>query len=227
MLPDGIIKGGTALKVRFGDAQTRFSRDLDAARPAGTDLAMYLDGLDENLHKGWHDVRGIVRPGRPVKAPQSVPLEYVMQPFKVALSYKGGDWLTIDLEIGYDELGSTAAPELRISQDIVGLFESLGLPAPAPIPMLPVDHQIAQKIHACTWVGDGGGNERAHDLVDLQIIVQEEQPDLAAAGVTAARLFASRKAQAWKPVVVAYSSEDEKKDWGKLYAELPAIIGQI
>lgn len=38
MLPPGVIKGGTALKVRLGDAHTRFSRDLDAARQAGATL---------------------------------------------------------------------------------------------------------------------------------------------------------------------------------------------
>lgn len=218
LLPDGIIKGGAALKVRVGDAQTRFSRDLDAARAAGTDLEAYLDELDENLRQGWHGFTGTVRPGRAVKAPPSVPAEYVMQPFKVGLLYRGSEWLTIDLEIGHDEVGSTAEPEYRIASEVVELFESLGLPAPAPIAMLPVGHQIAQKLHACTWVGDGTGNERAHDLVDLQILVAEENPDLAAAGVVAARLFASRKAQAWKPVVVAYRSSDEKQDWGNLYA---------
>lgn len=222
MLPDGIIKGGTALKVRVGDAQTRFSRDLDAARPAGTDLETYLDELDANLRRGWHGFTGTVRAGRPPKAPPSVPADYVMQPFKVALAYKGNGWLTIDLEIGHDEVGSTAEAEHRIASDVVELFESLGLATPAPIAMLPVAHQIAQKLHACTWVGDGTGNQRAHDLVDLQIIVAEEHPDLAAAGVVAARLFAFRKAQTWKPVVVAYRSDDAKLDWGALYAEAAA-----
>ena len=42
--------------------------------------------------------------------------------------------------------------------------------------------------------------------------MREEQPDLAAAGVTASRLFASRRAQPWKPVVVAY------EDWESIYA---------
>lgn len=34
MLPPGVVKGGTALKIRVGDGTTRFSRDLDAARTA-------------------------------------------------------------------------------------------------------------------------------------------------------------------------------------------------
>ena len=33
MLPDGVIKGGCAIKMRFGDEATRFTTDLDTARP--------------------------------------------------------------------------------------------------------------------------------------------------------------------------------------------------
>jgi hypothetical protein len=219
VLPEGVIKGGTALKVRVGDAQTRFSRDLDAARAAGTDLDQYIDELRENLADGWGGFTGTIRPGREVKAPPAVPGDYVMRPFKVSLSYKGSVWLTIDLEIGHDEVGSTGEPELRIAGDVVELFESLGLPTPQPIPMLPLPHQIAQKLHACTWEGEWKGNTRAHDLVDLQVIIAEEDPDLAAAGVVAGRLFRSRRAQAWKPVVASHGDEDPRYNWATIYAE--------
>lgn len=37
MLPGGVVKRGSALKLRFGDAQTRFTRDLDAAREGDLD----------------------------------------------------------------------------------------------------------------------------------------------------------------------------------------------
>ncbi len=212
LLPPGVVKGGSALKIRMGDAQTRFSRDLDAARSAGATLDEYLDELDENLRAGWHGFTGTVRDAPPPRVPPTVPPEYVMKPFKIALAYKGSAWVTIDFELGRDEVGSTAAPDLAIARAVLDLFAALGLPEPAPIALLPVDHQIAQKLHACTWAGDGRGNDRAHDLVDLQVLVRGERPDLAAAGITAARLFASRRAQAWKPVVVAYDN------WGSIYA---------
>ncbi len=213
MLPPGMMKGGTALKVRIGDTRTRFSRDLDATRMADTSLDAYLDSLDANLGAGWHGFTATVRKGRPVQAPLNVPDDYVMRPFKIALAYKGSRWVTIDFELGRDEVGSTTVADERIAPDIVAFFVSVGLPAPAPIPLLPVDHQIAQKIHACTLVGASGGNERAHDLVDLQILVRAEQPDLAAAGETARRLFAARRAQAWPPTVVAFDR------WESIYAE--------
>ncbi len=212
MLPEGVMKGGAALQVRAGDTHARASRDLDASRPVGGDLDDYLDDLAANLAAGWHGFTGTVRQAPSPRPPAGVPPDYVMKPFKIAFSYKGSAWVTIDFELGRDEVGSTALPDLRIADSIAALFAALGLAEPAPIPLLPVDHQIAQKLHACTWVGDGGGNARAHDLVDLQVLVREEKPDLAAAGVTASRLFASRKAQPWKPVVVAYEG------WGGIYA---------
>jgi len=213
MLPPGVVKGGTALKIRVGDGTTRFSRDLDAARTAGTDIEDYLADLDARLAAGWHGFTGTIRADRPVKAPPSVPDDYVTQPFKIALAYRGSAWVTIPFELGRDEIGSTVRAEARIAPDILVLFEAIGLPAPAPIPLLPVDHQIAQKIHACTSVGTNGDNERAHDLVDLQILVREESPDLAAVGVTARRLFAARRVQAWPPSVVVHPR------WSTIYAE--------
>ena len=32
MIPGGVLKGGSAMKIRFGDDATRFTKDLDAAR---------------------------------------------------------------------------------------------------------------------------------------------------------------------------------------------------
>jgi hypothetical protein len=38
MLPPGVIKGGMAIKLRVGEAASRFTRDLDATRPAAVSL---------------------------------------------------------------------------------------------------------------------------------------------------------------------------------------------
>lgn len=50
MLPDGAVKGGSALKLRFGDAGTRFSEDLDTARASGIDE--YIGVLNAALEEG-------------------------------------------------------------------------------------------------------------------------------------------------------------------------------
>lgn len=82
------------------------------------------------------------------------------------------------------------------------------------MPVLSVHHQIAQKLHACTAASPKTGrNERAHDLVDLQILDQEETFDMADVAAVAERLFAARRSHAWPPTVVAYNG------WDTIYAE--------
>ena len=50
MLPDGVVKGGSAIKMRYGNAQTRYTTDLDTA--TATDPAVYADLLGAALARG-------------------------------------------------------------------------------------------------------------------------------------------------------------------------------
>jgi hypothetical protein len=213
MLPPGVVKGGTAMKLRVGEASSRFTPDLDASRMARVTLEHYLDELAGRLAVGWGGFTGTVEKLDPPR-PESVPDDYVMQPFVIRLAYTGRHWLTVRFELGHDEIGSTERRELHIAPDIVDLFATLGLDEPDPIPLLAVDHQIAQKLHACTAVNPAGGrNDRAHDLVDLQILAQGERLDMSVIGATSQRLFAARRSQQWPPTVVAYEG------WDTIYAE--------
>ena len=47
LLPKGVVKGGSALKLRYGDKTTRFTRDLDTAR--SENLEAFLEQLDASL----------------------------------------------------------------------------------------------------------------------------------------------------------------------------------
>lgn len=213
LLPPGVVKGGTAMKLRVGEASSRFTPDLDASRMASVTLEHYLDELAGRLAVGWSGFTGTVEKLDPPR-PEGVPDDYVMQPFLIRLAYTGRHWLTVRFELGHDEIGSTERRELHIAPDIVDLFASLGLDEPDPIPLLAVDHRIAQKLHACTAVSPAGGrNDRAHDLVDLQILAQDERLDMSVIGATSQRLFAARRSQQWPPTVVAYEG------WDTIYAE--------
>lgn len=213
MLPSGVVKGGTAMKLRVGEAGSRFTPDLDVSRSASVTLSDYLDDLATRLVAGWGGFTGTVEELEPAQ-PVGVPADYVMQPFLIRLAYKGRHWLTVPFELGHDEIGSTQQQDFRIAHDIVEMFETLGLDPPAAIALLALDHQIAQKLHACTSVNEKTGkNERAHDLVDLQILDQEETIDFLLVGATAKRLFAARQSQPWPPTVFAY------EEWESIYAE--------
>ena len=212
MLPQGVVKGGTAIRMRVPETEARFTRDLDFSPTAGTSPGAFIEEFADNLERGWADFQGRLVTKKPA-APPGVPMEYVMAPFEVKLSYKTKPWCTVIFELGHDEAGSTDGPELRIAEDLVSVFNDLGLPIPQPIPLMSVAQQAAQKLHACTSEAEpGGGNERAHDLVDLQILHRVESIDPAELNEAATRLFSYRKRQTWPPTVVSHPN------WDTLYA---------
>jgi hypothetical protein len=112
LLPNGVVKGGSALKLRYGDKTTRFTRDLDTARAEV--LSVYLEQLDGALNGGWNGFTGRVIRKEPAK-PKGIPGEYIMQPFEIKLAYRGKSWLTVPLEIGHDEIGDTETFDYYIS----------------------------------------------------------------------------------------------------------------
>jgi hypothetical protein len=213
MLPDGVVKGGTAMKIRVGEAGSRYTPDFDASRSRNVTVDDYVEQLRDRLEHGWSGFTGTVRTLEPRQV-EDVPPDYVMQPFEIRLAYQGRRWLTVEFELGHDEVGSTENCDPRIADDILEIFATIGLEKPARIPLMLVEHQVAQKLHACTWVNPKTNrNDRAHDLVDLQILEREETIDYAKLREIGTRLFAARRAQTWPPTVVAYD------DWDTIYAE--------
>ncbi len=196
MLPPSAVKGGTAMRLRMGVDNSRFSRDLDLARREGLDE--FLDKYAAALRLGWGGFTGEIRANRAVSRPLAVPADYVMTSRDIKVSYAGRDLMTLLLEVGHDELGDTLDPPTALSDDIPETFAALGLPPPDPIPVVAHDHQIAQKLHAVS----GPGSERAHDLVDLQLLEATCPFDDQRVGRLAERLFVFRKGHAWPPQVV-------------------------
>ena len=70
LMPKGAVKGGSALKIRFGDACTRATTDLDAARADG--LSMFVREFERNLAGGWAGFSARLVPRDPA-SPQGVP----------------------------------------------------------------------------------------------------------------------------------------------------------
>lgn len=195
LLPPAAVKGGTAMKLRLGVDGSRFSTDLDVARRA--ELSTFLDDYGRALRSGWAGFTGEIRPSRSIARPTGVPPGYVMTSRDLKVAYNGRDLLTITLEIGHDELDDTRTPPSALAPDIPPLFTAVGLPAPAPIPVVAHDHQIAQKLHAVSQPG----SERAHDLVDLQLLDATcTLPDPVLAR-TCSRLFAFRRRHPWPPTI--------------------------
>lgn len=203
MLPEGAIKGGSAMALRYGRG-TRFTQDLDAARVQP--LALFRSDFEEALAAGWAGFTGrLIEKAAP--RPSGVPTAYVMQPFDVKLDFRGRPWCTVKFELGHNEIGDADEPEYQLADDLARLFTEVGLEAPKPVRVMRADHQVAQKLHAVSELG----SERVRDLVDLQLLDRGEDLDLHQVNATCGRLFEYRRQQAWPPAIVTGDG------WATLY----------
>lgn len=209
MMPAGAVKGGTSLKFRYGNLPTRFTTDLDTAR--GIALEAFVERYAERLAEGWEGFTGRIVRRNPAE-PEGVPAAYVMQPYEIKLDYLGKPWCTVRLEIGHDEIGDADDPEFALDESIRDVFRKLCFPAPAPVAVMALPHQVAQKLHGASTPG----SERAHDLIDLQIIMRNSDVSLTETRRVCEKLFAYRRAQAWPPVL------EVQPGWKSLYASQAA-----
>lgn len=106
-------------------------------------------------------------------------------------------------------LNSFAGSNIRAVEYRDNLFEALGFPRPNAIPLMPLPFQIAQKLHGVT----SPGNDRARDLIDLQLIMSLFVIDMEATADVCRRLFKYRRRQPWPPQISKGTS------WDALYTE--------
>jgi len=206
MLPGGVVKGGSSLMFRYGGGTTRYTKDVDTAR--NVELDVYLDQLRAKLAAGWNGFTGKVTEVEP-PAPPNVPKPYLMMPYDIKLQYLGRAWMTVRIEIGHNEIGDADAFEMELPEDIAAAFVALGFPSPAKMPVMKLSYQIAQKLHAVS----GTGSDRAHDLIDLQLMATHSKLDFADIKATCERLFGYRREQAWPPTLV------KGANWDSVYAK--------
>jgi hypothetical protein len=212
----GVVKGGSNLEVRLGLASTRASSDLDVLRTRTIDE--FRNELEAALDGGWEGFGGRVVDRGGIPAP--VPDGYRPHRFDVKLEYGGQPFQTVTLEVGVEEVGGLDTVDTVISDDGLAIFDAIGLPRPPPVHALPLHQQIAQKLHACTAPdAEGWRNDRAHDLVDLQLAQRVYGGTLTAIRGASERLFASRRRHPWPPEVTVrdgwtrrYTAEAEGLD---------------
>lgn len=215
MIGDGVVKGGTGLKFRYGDLATRVTTDLDTAYRESLDS--FIGNLKKRLADGWCGFTGELWV-LPTASPKKIPFDYIMQPCDIKLSYLGKPWFTVSLEIGHNEIGDAdSCDEVSVPAEIAGLLDHLALPSIGSLRVMKLEYQVAQKLHGATGVN----SDRAHDLIDLQLIMAHAQPDLATTRAICQKLFVYRKRQPWPATV----KKNEK--WDAVYeaqkGDLPVL----
>ncbi len=202
MLPASAVRGGTGLKIRFGDYQTRGSKDLDVALTQ--DIDEFILEFGDNLSLGWNGFTGQLIKSKKISHPKDIPRTYVTVTWDVKLFFNGYEWVRQEIDLGHEEIGDVDEIDLEMSDEILLWFDAVGVPRPEAIPVIKIHHQIAQKLHALI----SNPSERIHDLVDLQVIFSRQEIVREKTNETCKRLFNSRNTITW-PSKLAFNLDDE------------------
>ncbi|WP_407320459.1 nucleotidyl transferase AbiEii/AbiGii toxin family protein [Isoptericola halotolerans] len=212
MLPDAVaIKGGMGVKLRMGEQGTRATADLDVStRARGED---FEQAFRDRLARGWGEVpasKGALRrdPDAPARVaftasvravrlhdPGLAEPQYVMHPYRVAISFLGKAWAGLDVEVSDPEIDPFAHTRRQIDGHLVEFGDHFGFGDLQPVELVDLEYQISQKLHAVT----DPDYVRAHDLVDLQLLWLA-RPDLSVLRQMCVRTFAFRNQQSWPPL---------------------------
>ena len=207
MIGAGVVKGGTSLRLRYGEEATRVTKDRDTA--FSVDLDSFLRDVGGKLKTGWNGFTGEVVVLKQA-SPKGVPFDYVMQPCAVHLNYLDTPWRVVDMEIGHNEIGDADAFDtIPVPQEVSLLAEFLCLPALGEIRAMKLEYQVAQKLHGATELG----SKRAHDLIDLQLILSQNEIDMVKTASICRELFRYRRKQPWPTHVVG------NENWDAVYLE--------
>jgi hypothetical protein len=222
MLP-GVLRGGAALKIAIGPLGSRFSSDADLVLPHDL-VPESFEGWINRGTKRWGVFRVSISRRKKEAKPEGVPPDYVIRTYTARIFYGDSFWRAIKLEVGRDEVGGFEEPAQRIAEEWSAYFAKIGLEDPGAIAVFPYPEQLVQKLDGCTRPDKKGDNDRAHDLVDIQLILADTRIEPSSLRDLARSTFAYRKVS-WPPTARSFPS------WSTLYAadavDYPEVIKDL
>jgi hypothetical protein len=184
--PRFIVKGGVALELRLRD-RARATKDIDIVlQHTDADLARTLErAFTGDAYQGFT----FRRKGEPLL------LENGTVNMEFAVSYRGGAWTGIVVDIARAEPGESEIEWLRA----IPLTDVFGITGPVELPCLPLRLHIAQKLHGMTLPPrPGKRNDRFRDLIDL-LLMEELVTDYAGLRDACELVFRVRRTHDWPP----------------------------
>ena len=193
MAPEGTaFKGAGTSPLRLGIEGSRLTTDLDASKPYGMTHADFAAQLIETTAKGWEDFTATIKTqpqhipeddkGHPIMDP-----EIVIMRHEVRLAYRGTPFHKTMFEVGGAKTPGTPTELVVPHGELIALFAKLQLRAPEVIKLITAERQIAEKLQAALSAADmderikkrreggkpddGDPRHRAHDLVDIRLLV--------------------------------------------------------
>jgi hypothetical protein len=184
--PSFMIKGGVALELRLRD-RARATKDLDVVlHHPNADLATSLERvLTSETYQGF-SFRNKRKP---------LVLDNGVVNMEFAVSYRGGAWTSISIDIARNESGEHEIEWLPA----IPLTKSFGVTGPDALPCLPLRQHIAQKLHGMTLPPrPSKRNERFRDLIDL-LLMEALVDDYRDLRKTCEDVFKTRGTHPWPP----------------------------
>lgn len=205
-----VLKGALALDFRMG-TRTRTTKDMDLVRKdderaATTDLI-----AAQSLDLGDFFVFAVEKVGGIREDEEGGAVRYRVRAELAARTFE-----EVAVDIGFsDPLGWQ--PEQLRGPDLLAFAEI----EPAEVPALPLEQQVAEKVHAYTR-GYGGGHpsSRVKDLVDLVLVKQFLAPD---GGRLHAALVATFELRHQQPLPARLPRPPA--DWAVPYRRLAREVG--
>lgn len=199
-----LVKGGASLELRRGIHSSRTTRDLDAV--TRTETVTVHDQLADAGAVGWKGFTAVFTPPAAFEVPG---LDSTAHRFTAKLSYKGKPFASMPIEVSAVEAGNAEHYDKLTS----GALPLVGLPTNDVVPCMTLPWQVAQKLHACTAeVEAPRTNDRAHDLVDLQLLEALVADELLIGTRTACvAVYEGRGRHTWPPTVAT------QPHWGPIY----------
>lgn len=160
------LKGGMALETRLGD-RARVSVDLDADHVDGASAARADLQRAAAEDVGDHFDFALVGSEELRDAGVRLAVRYRLEASLAGTTFEP---LQVDVAVAPAEPWD-AQPAQR-----PGLLADLGL-GPIDVLLIPLERQVAEKLHAYTRTYRGGGTTRARDVVDLLLVQRHESLD--------------------------------------------------
>lgn len=186
--PRFIVKGGIALELRLPD-RARATKDIDVVlQDADADLTRTLE---QAIRGETYEDFSFRRKGEPLL------LDNGTVNIELAVTYRGGAWTSIAVDIARAEPGEAEIEWLPA----IPLTAAFGVTGPAALPCLPLRLHIAQKLHGMTLPPRAGRqNDRFRDLVDL-LLMEELVTDYAELREACETVFTHRGTHGWPPAL--------------------------
>lgn len=215
------LKGGFALETRLGE-RARASLDLDAEHRHGAEAARADLQRAAIEDVGDHFAFAVVGSEELSESGLRLAVRYKLES---ALAGRTFEPLQVDVTFAAPAPWD-AKPAVR-----AGILAEFGF-EDVEVLLVPIERQIAEKLHAYTRTYRGGGTTRARDLVDMLLVRQHERVDTTVLQEAIKRVFArrhthsvpTRLAPPPRDLAVSYKREAERVGITPVLAEAHQIV---